>query len=185
MVDRSGAKRKAAAQALAHTFKTTCKASRLITNTLAKDKEISDRWRGFAGHRRRPASVEPGRARSGRCAGRSRARRLSAAVAPYMRSRPNGSARSGCRTGIAMRRCRRCRRHRWLDRGRNTSSKPMARSRRKWRVAEALFANAGSMRGAGRARRRALFRASDHAVGASYRAAQLSGQAARRDDARA
>src|SRR5487761_2242846 len=46
--DRSGAKRKAAAQALAHTFKQNVDAFALITNTLAKDKEISDRWRGFA-----------------------------------------------------------------------------------------------------------------------------------------
>jgi oligoendopeptidase F len=48
MVDRSGAKRKAAAQALAHTFKNDVAGFALITNTLAKDKEISDRWRGFA-----------------------------------------------------------------------------------------------------------------------------------------
>ena len=47
MVDRSGAKRKAAAEALAHTFKDHVSDFALITNTLAKDKEISDRWRGF------------------------------------------------------------------------------------------------------------------------------------------
>src|SRR5215469_8144798 len=46
--DHSGAKRKAAAQALAHTFKDNVQQFTLITNTLAKDKEISDRWRGFA-----------------------------------------------------------------------------------------------------------------------------------------
>ena len=46
--DRSGAKRKAAAQALAHTFKENVQQFALIANTLAKDKEISDRWRGFA-----------------------------------------------------------------------------------------------------------------------------------------
>jgi len=46
--DRSGARRKAAAQALAHTFKENVQRFALITNTLAKDKEISDRWRGFA-----------------------------------------------------------------------------------------------------------------------------------------
>jgi oligoendopeptidase F len=46
--DRSGAKRKAAAQALAHTFKDNVQQFALVTNTLAKDKEISDRWRGFA-----------------------------------------------------------------------------------------------------------------------------------------
>src|ERR1700723_4081231 len=48
MQDRSGAKRKAAAQALVATFKDNVQAFALITNTLAKDKEISDRWRGFA-----------------------------------------------------------------------------------------------------------------------------------------
>src|SRR5205814_3207573 len=46
--DRSAAKRKAAAQALAATFKDNVQQFALITNTLAKDKEISDRWRGFA-----------------------------------------------------------------------------------------------------------------------------------------
>jgi oligoendopeptidase F len=46
--DRSGRKRKAAAAALAHTFKDNVQQFALITNTLAKDKEISDRWRGFA-----------------------------------------------------------------------------------------------------------------------------------------
>jgi len=46
--DRSGAKRKAASQALAQTFRQNVQQFALITNTLAKDKEISDRWRGFA-----------------------------------------------------------------------------------------------------------------------------------------
>ncbi|MBS4005499.1 MAG: M3 family oligoendopeptidase [Afipia sp.] len=45
--DRAPAKRKAAAQALAKTFKANERTFALITNTLAKDKEISDRWRGF------------------------------------------------------------------------------------------------------------------------------------------
>ncbi|MGZ5894987.1 MAG: M3 family oligoendopeptidase [Xanthobacteraceae bacterium] len=40
--------RKAAAQALAKTFKENLRIFTHITNTLAKDKEISDRWRGFA-----------------------------------------------------------------------------------------------------------------------------------------
>src|SRR3984893_14472705 len=46
--DRSGPKRKAAAEAVALTFKDNIQGFVLITNTLAKDKEISDRWRGFA-----------------------------------------------------------------------------------------------------------------------------------------
>jgi oligoendopeptidase F len=41
------ATRKAAAQALAKTFKANLRVFTQITNTLAKDKEISDRWRGF------------------------------------------------------------------------------------------------------------------------------------------
>ena len=45
--DRDGAKREAAAHALAKTFKDNLRLFSLITNTLAKDKEISDRWRGF------------------------------------------------------------------------------------------------------------------------------------------
>jgi len=39
--------RKAAATALAETFGKNLRLFSLITNTLAKDKEISDRWRGF------------------------------------------------------------------------------------------------------------------------------------------
>ena len=45
--DRDEAKRKAAAEALAATFKKNIRLFTHITNTLAKDKEISDRWRGF------------------------------------------------------------------------------------------------------------------------------------------
>lgn len=41
------AKRKAGAQALAKTFGENIKLFTLVTNTLAKDKDISDRWRGF------------------------------------------------------------------------------------------------------------------------------------------
>src|SRR5437868_13228760 len=45
--DRAGEKRKAAANALAKTFKDNERTFALVTNTLAKDKDISDRWRGF------------------------------------------------------------------------------------------------------------------------------------------
>ena len=41
------ARRRASADALAATFKDNLRLFTLITNTLAKDKEISDRWRGF------------------------------------------------------------------------------------------------------------------------------------------
>ena len=43
-----GAKRKAAAEGMAKTFSDNIRLFTLITNTLAKDKEISDRWRGFS-----------------------------------------------------------------------------------------------------------------------------------------
>ncbi len=42
------AARRQAAEALATTFKANLRVFTLITNTLAKDKEISDRWRGFS-----------------------------------------------------------------------------------------------------------------------------------------
>src|SRR5262245_29144206 len=45
--DVDAKKREAAAEALAKTFKDNLRVFTLITNTLAKDKEISDRWRGF------------------------------------------------------------------------------------------------------------------------------------------
>jgi len=47
MQSPDGKKRKAAAEALAKTFGQNVKLFTLITNTLAKDKEISDKWRGF------------------------------------------------------------------------------------------------------------------------------------------
>jgi oligoendopeptidase F len=43
-----GSLRRSAAEALAATFSQNLRTFTLITNTLAKDKEISDRWRGFA-----------------------------------------------------------------------------------------------------------------------------------------
>ncbi|MBB2973752.1 M3 family oligoendopeptidase [Mesorhizobium sp. RMAD-H1] len=45
--DADGAVRRKASQALAETFKANLRTFTLVTNTLAKDKEISDRWRGF------------------------------------------------------------------------------------------------------------------------------------------
>jgi oligoendopeptidase F len=62
LVDADGKKRKSAAQALARTFKENLRPFTLVTNTLAKDKEISDRWRGFkdvAGARHLANRVEP------------------------------------------------------------------------------------------------------------------------------
>ena len=47
LTDQDEAKRKEAAAALAEVFRANLRLFTRITNTLAKDKEISDRWRGF------------------------------------------------------------------------------------------------------------------------------------------
>jgi len=47
LVDTDPKKRRMASEALARTFKENLRSFTLITNTLAKDKEIADRWRGF------------------------------------------------------------------------------------------------------------------------------------------
>ncbi len=60
--DSDEAVRKQSAQALAKTFAANLRVFTLITNTLAKDKEISDRWRGFpdvASSRHLANRVEP------------------------------------------------------------------------------------------------------------------------------
>ncbi|MFZ3177903.1 MAG: M3 family oligoendopeptidase [Methylovirgula sp.] len=46
--DKDGALRKEAAEAIAVTLRQNLRTFGLVTNVLAKDKEISDRWRGFA-----------------------------------------------------------------------------------------------------------------------------------------
>ncbi|MGV1014145.1 MAG: M3 family oligoendopeptidase [Methyloceanibacter sp.] len=48
LLDPDDKKRRKASEALAKVFKENVRLFTLITNTLAKDKEISDRWRGFA-----------------------------------------------------------------------------------------------------------------------------------------
>ena len=45
--DKDEAKRKTGAEALAKTFQENLRLFTLVTNTLSKDREISDRWRGF------------------------------------------------------------------------------------------------------------------------------------------
>jgi oligoendopeptidase F len=60
--DRSEKTRRAAAMALGRTFKQNIRLFTLITNTLAKDKEIADRWRSFpdvAASRHLANRVEP------------------------------------------------------------------------------------------------------------------------------
>jgi oligoendopeptidase F len=48
LTDPSEPRRRLAAEALAKVFRQNLRLFTLVTNTLAKDKEISDRWRGFA-----------------------------------------------------------------------------------------------------------------------------------------
>ena len=77
--------RKDASDALAKTFKANLRTFTLITNTLAKDKEISDRWRGFedvADSRHLANRVEREVVEAH---GLRRARGLSAPVAPLLR----------------------------------------------------------------------------------------------------
>ena len=141
--------------------RTTSALFSLITNTLAKDKEISDRWRGFA-------DVADARHLSNRVEREVvdalvvvGARRLSAALASLLRAEgADGSARTGCRTGTATRRCRKCRCARSPGRKRATRcSPPMARSRPRWRRSpNASSTSAGSTRRCGRARRQARSR---------------------------
>ena len=69
LLDQDDAKRRHAAEALARVFKDNVRLFTLITNTLAKDKEISDRWRGFADVAEFPPSRQPRRERGRRCAG--------------------------------------------------------------------------------------------------------------------
>ncbi len=86
----------------------TCGSFTLITNTLAKDKEISDRWRGFddvADARHLANRVEPEVVDALVSAG---ARSLSAAVAPLLRAQGTLVRQEEARrTGTATRRCRR------------------------------------------------------------------------------
>ena len=137
------------------------------------------------GRRRRAPSVEPGRARSGRGAGRGRARRLSETVASLLCAegkmvRQEVAALLGPQRAAAQGRAA----HDPLDR------RALNRAHRLWRVLAEdggsrrplLRATTGSTRRCGRQAAGRL-RASDRAVGASLCAAQLSGQAARRDDA--
>jgi len=100
-----GEQRKAASQALAKTFKGNLRVFTQITNTLAKDKEIADRWRGFEDIA--DAAISPiGSRRSGRCAGGFGARRLSTAVTPLLRAQGRWFGKSACRIGTATRRFR-------------------------------------------------------------------------------
>ena len=157
----------------------------LVTNTLAKDKEIEDRWRGFT----RPISsrnlAQFRRGRGGRRADLGGARRLSRAVAPLLPAEGEMvRRRAAALSGTATRRCpseddriipwpearaHRARRLRRLLAGAGRGRPALLR--------QALDRRAGAAgQGAGR------LRPSDGAERASLSAAELSGQDARRDD---
>jgi hypothetical protein len=159
----------------------------LITNTLAKDKEISDRWRGFediADSRHLANRVERGVVDALAAAVREAYPRLShryyAMKARWLgmdADEPLGPQRARC----PRRRRRRSAGTRRSDTVLSAYRRLLARHGRD--RARASSTRAGSTRrssrqGAGR------LRASDRALRASLCAAQLPGQAARRDDAR-
>ena len=185
MQDRSGSKRKAAAQALAKTFAENVQDFALITNTLAKDKEISDRWRGFADiadarhlDNRVEREVVDALVAAVRAAYPRLSHRYYALKAQMVRQEE--IAALGSQRAAADRRAA----HRGLDRSDGHGAHRLRRvlaengGDRRGVFCQALDRRAGAAgQGAGRVC------ASDHALGASLCAAQLPGQAARRDDA--
>jgi Oligoendopeptidase F len=178
-------KRKAAGQALAKTFKDNERTFALITNTLAKDKEISDRWRGFADvadsrhlNNRVEREVVDALVGSVRAAYPRLSHRYYALKAGWFkkkklahwdRNAPLPFARPAPSPGP--------RRATWCCQPIAAFSGEMAVDCRAL-LHRPLDRRAGAAgQGAGR------LLASDHAVGASLCADELSGQAARRDDA--
>ena len=156
--DRSGDKRKAAAEALANTFKENVRDFALITNTLAKDKEISDRWRGFADiaddrhlSNRVEREVVDALVAAVRDAYPRLSHRYYSLKAKWFGKKrlPYWDRNAPLAAGADA--------HRRLDRGARTRcSPPTAPSRRKWRRSpSASSMSAGSMRRCGQARRRA------------------------------
>ena len=189
MQDADAKKRKAAAEALAKTFKENLRLFTLITNTLAKDKEISDRWRGFKDVADVAPSLQPRRAarwsRRWSSAVRDAYPRLSHRYYALKAQVVRQEAAAALGPQRAAAEGRRRARSRW-DEARDTvltaygAFSPKMADDRRALLRRPLDRRAGAARqGAGR------LRASDRAVGASLCAAQLSGQAARRDDARA
>ena len=187
LADRAEPKRKAAAQALAKTFKANERTFALITNTLAKDKEISDRWRSFQDvadsrhlNNRVEREVVDALVASVRAAYPRLSHRYYALKARWFKKKKlsywdrNAPLPFAATGNIAL-----------VRRGKARSDRLRRLFAGHGRDCQALLhrpldRRAGASRqGAGRVL------ASDHAVGAPLRAAQLPGQAARRDDARA
>ena len=154
--DADGTLRRDAAEALAETFKANLRLFTLITNTLAKDKEISDRWRGFedvADSRHLANRVEREVVEALVAAVREAYPRLShryyRAEGEVVRQRPRSTI------GTATRRCRRSSSARSRGPRRATRcSTPMPASRRAWPTSPgASSTSAGSTRRSGPARR--------------------------------
>ena len=82
--DRDRSVREAAGKAIGAAFGDNLRLFSLITNTLAKDKEIEDTWRHYPQARQRAQSRQYGRGRGRRRAGHRRAAVLSAPVAPLL-----------------------------------------------------------------------------------------------------
>ena len=159
--DRAPEKRKAAGQALAKTFKDNERTFALITNTLAKDKEISDRWRGFqdvadSRHLNNRVEREVVDALVG-----FGARGLSAALASLLQSESRLVQKEEARALGPQRAAAVCRhRHHRLARGAEDGADGLSRLLRRdgRRSRSASSPIAGSMRRCGRARRRARSR---------------------------
>ena len=179
--------RKAAAEALAKTFKENIRLFTLVTNTLAKDKEISDRWRGFAdvaasrhlANRVEPEVVDALVASVREAYPRLSHRYYALKARWFGKKRLPHWDRNAPLPQVAMRTIR------WPEAQDTVLTAYGAFSPKMAAIAERFFndrwidAPARPGQVAGRVR------ASDRAVGAPLRAAQLPGQAARRDDARA
>ena len=86
LTDQDRPRREAAARELARVFGENVKLFARVHNTLAKEKEIEDRWRKMPTPADRPAPVEPRRAGGGRGAARRGGRRLPEALAPLLRA---------------------------------------------------------------------------------------------------
>jgi hypothetical protein len=105
LTDQDRSKREAAFHALAKVFGENTRTFARIHNTLAKEKEIEDRWRGLPPRRRAATSPTTSSPRwSRRCAMRS-SRPIRACRTATTGSRPAGSASTGFRSGTATRRC--------------------------------------------------------------------------------
>ena len=149
--------RREAAEALAHVLGGNLRLFGQITNTLAKDKEIEDKWRRFPtpmASRHLANHVEPEVVEALVKASRTPFRAFRTAITA---SRRAGSARTSSNIGTATRRCPRtttARSHGTMRSG--PCLRPTMRSRPRWRPWPAASSNApGSMRRCGLARRRA------------------------------